>query len=83
VTGVSLILQIAFVAFVFSGRVTPLPATCTGKRINCLCSEQLCWGEAIVVHLFEVMSKHITHSGMIDYPPLGVCLSLLVFLNFE
>ena len=77
VTGVSLILPIGFVPFVFSARVTALPATRTAERINCLCPEQLCWRKATLAHLFEVMSKYITHCGMMDYAPACVCVCVL------
>lgn len=73
-TGVSLILPIGFVPFVFSARVTALPATRAGKRINCLCPDQLCRRKATVAYLFDVMSKYITHCGMIDYGPMCVCV---------
>lgn len=74
VTGVSLILPIGSVPFVFSAWVTALPATCRGKRMNCLCPNHLWWGKATAAPLFEVMSKYITHFRMIDYPPLCICV---------
>lgn len=60
VTGVSLILPIGFVPFVFSAQVTALPATRTEE-------DKLSVPQPTLLEPFEVMSKYIAHSAVIDY----------------
>lgn len=60
VTGVSLILPIGFVPFVFSAQVTALPATRTEE-------DKLSVPQPTLLEPFEVMSKYIAHSAVIGY----------------
>lgn len=77
VTGVSLILPIGFVPFVFSARVTALPATRTEE-------DKLSVPRPALLDLFEVMSKYIAHSGMIDYvSSVCTCVFTLCFYEFD
>lgn len=82
VTGVSLILAIGFVPFVFSARVTALPASRTGRRINCLCPDQPFWRKATVAHLFDVMSKHISLYSMTMLLPLKSVIFMCIWASF-
>lgn len=85
VTGVSLIFPIGFVPFVFSARVSSLPATCSGKTINCPCPDQLLGkghcGPPIggpQWPISKVISKYIAHFGMRSYPCVCACVSVEV-----
>lgn len=75
VTGVSLILPIGFVPFVFSARVTALPATRTEE-------DKLSVPRPALLDLFEVMSKYISHSGMTDYVS-SVCTCVFTLCSYK